>query len=315
MPSPTHLYEILIKAPVADVWTAITDPTYTRRYFHHTAFESSLEPGSAMRYVLPNGDGAVDGTIEIIEPEERLVMTWHVLYDADLAVEPPSRVEWRVASASDDGGITRVVLRHYDLGMSPRTSTNVRGGWYSVIDGMKTLLETGQELGDVVHDEPAVADVVQSDHRALAIAANNAAWELLDGRDLTADDGDDLLGRVYAAAYHWRRATEAASIQSARAAFMCAHAHAVLGQGEIAVDRALRCRALTDAAGDAAADFDHGYAILAEARALACAGSNERARVLRSQARQLTIANDEDRAIFVADLAAGPWYQLDDGPT
>ena len=58
MTSPKHKYEILIKAPPDRVWEAITDPSYTSRYFFHTAFESSLEPGSAMRYVMPNGDTA-----------------------------------------------------------------------------------------------------------------------------------------------------------------------------------------------------------------------------------------------------------------
>ena len=149
MSAPTHVYEIFVKASPRRVWQAITDPDYTRRYFHRTAIESTFEPGAGYRYVLPDGRGAIDGTIEEVETERRLVMTWHTLYDAALAEEPVSRVEWTLTPANDDATVTRVTLRHLDLARSPGTWANVRLGWVGVLDSMKTLLETGDELGDV----------------------------------------------------------------------------------------------------------------------------------------------------------------------
>ena len=95
----------------AQEWQAITDPDYTRRYFHRTAIESTFEPGAGYRYLLPDGRGAIDGTIEEVETERRLVMTWHTLYDAALAEEPVSRVEWTLRPANDDATVTRVTLR------------------------------------------------------------------------------------------------------------------------------------------------------------------------------------------------------------
>ena len=311
MTSPKHIYETLIKAPVDRVWETITDPEYTRRYFFETALESSLEPGSAMRYVLPNGDTAIEGVIEDVETGRRLVMTWRVLYDPELEAEPPSRVEWMLAPASDDGSVTRVTLRHFDLGMSPATWANVKDGWITVLDGMKTLIETGDELGTINAAEVTpTADVDREHHRGLAVAANNSAWDLFDGRELNAGEIDDLLGRVYAAAYHWQRATSATSIQAARAAFMCSHAHAVAGHGEMALDRAHRCRALTEGAGGDALDFDHGYALVATARALACLGQTDEALAMRGEAQQLAIADAEDREIYQADVDAGPWFGI-----
>ncbi len=149
MSAPTHVYEIFVKASPRRVWQAITDPDYTRRYFHRTAIESTFEPGAGYRYVLPDGRGAIDGTIEEVETERRLVMTWHTLYDAALAEEPVSRVEWTLTPANDDATVTRVTLRHLDLARSPGTWANVRLGWVGVLDSMKTFLETGDELGDV----------------------------------------------------------------------------------------------------------------------------------------------------------------------
>ena len=67
MSAPTHVYEIFVKASPRRVWQAITDPDYTRRYFHRTAIESTFEPGAGYRYVMPDGSGAVDGTIEEVD--------------------------------------------------------------------------------------------------------------------------------------------------------------------------------------------------------------------------------------------------------
>jgi uncharacterized protein YndB with AHSA1/START domain len=153
MAAARHIYESFIRATPDEVWAAITQPEFTRRYFHHTAFTTDLRPGSPHRYVLPDGTDAVDGIIEEVEQGRRLVMTWHVLYDPAMAEEPPSRVEWILRPANADGTVTRVTLRHLDLGMSPLTSDNVAVGWVGVLESMKSLLETGEGLGDL-HIDP-----------------------------------------------------------------------------------------------------------------------------------------------------------------
>ena len=110
MPAPRHVFRIHIRATPEQVWQAITDPEFTRRYFHRTAFESTLEPGErdAVR-CCPTAADAVVGEIEEVEPPRRLVMTWRALYDPAMADEPPSRVEWIIADGGD--GVTR---RHDD---------------------------------------------------------------------------------------------------------------------------------------------------------------------------------------------------------
>ena len=81
-PAPVHIYQTYIRASAERVWQAITDPEFTKRYWHRTAFESAFEPGSPYRMVSPDGSDAVVGTIEEVEPNRRLVMTWRILYDA-----------------------------------------------------------------------------------------------------------------------------------------------------------------------------------------------------------------------------------------
>jgi uncharacterized protein YndB with AHSA1/START domain len=311
-----HVYEIFVKASPRRVWQAITDPDYTRRYFHRTAIESTFEPGAGYRYVMADGRDAVEGTIEEVDAERRLVMTWRTLYDAALADEPVSRVEWTLTPANDDATITRVTLRHLDLARSPGTWANVRLGWVGVLDSMKTLLETGDELGDVDTDhrpvdQASASDEIRADwHRAQAIEANNSTWELLDGRSHTRDEADDLLARAYASTYHWARAAGRTPANAARGSWLVSRSHAVLGHGELALHHADQCAAMCAAAG--LEDFDLAYAFEARARALACLGRLDEARVDRKAAGAVDIVDAEDRSIFEADLAAEPWFGLDD---
>jgi len=316
MAATVHLYEIFIRAPRETVWQALTDPEQTVRYFFHTRLESSLQPGEPFRYVLDhNGVDAVDGVIETFEPPHRLVMTWHVLYDDEMAEEPPSRVEWTLTPANEDGSVTRVTLRHGDLALSPKTWANVRLGWVAVIDSMKSMLETGDPLPDI-DVSPGELDPVEVEgnwHRAQAVTANNSVWELLDGREHTADEADQLLQRAYAAAYHWRRASGATTINQARASWLVSRAHVVLGHGEVALHHADRCVAFTTHASQDAADFDHGYAFEGRARALACLGRLEEAGEAYRRAAAIDIADEQDRSIYEGDLHGEPWFGLERG--
>ncbi len=146
-------------------------------------------------------------------------------------------------------------------------------------------------------------------HRRLGIEAFNATWELLDGRDDTRADVDELLARAYASAYHWSRASDRGPENDARASWLLSRCHVVLGQGGLALHHADRCLAAVVDAG--LVDFDLGYAHEARARALACLGRLDEAAHEFVAARAVEVADDEDREIFDTDLAAEPWFGLD----
>jgi len=145
-------------------------------------------------------------------------------------------------------------------------------------------------------------------HRRFAVDANNETWELLEQPERSNHDIDELLGRAYAAAYHWRRAARRSPENDARASWLVSRVHAVLGHGELALHHADQCAAAVSAAG--LEDFDLAYAHEARARALACLGRDEEAAGELEAARAVPVADEEDRSIVESDLAAAPWYGL-----
>ena len=142
-------------------------------------------------------------------------------------------------------------------------------------------------------------------HRSQAIEANNSVWELLDS---DVPDTTELLGRAYAASYHWARAADRTPATAARASWLLSRCHAVLGQGELALHHADECATTVAEAG--LEDFDLGYSHEARARALAALGRTDEASAELAAAKAVEIVDDQDREVFESDLAAPPWFGL-----
>ena len=294
-----HQYEIYIRATPEQVFAAITDPAFTRQYFHGTAFDRPPVQGEPYRTSLPDGSPAVDGTIELLDPPRRLVLTWHTLYDAELAAEPVSRVEWLVDPAGE--GLTRLRLVHGDLAQSPRTWASVEHGWVWILDGLKTLLETGSPLPRVGDEPPVAADPEGEWHRMQAVEANNCTWELIEKEGRTPEEDEDMLRRAYASTYHWARAARREPANSARGDWLLARVQLLVGRPELSLHHADRCLATCREHG--LADFDLAYAHEARGRALRALGRDDEAVGEWAAARAVPIAGAEDRAAVEADLA------------
>jgi uncharacterized protein YndB with AHSA1/START domain len=306
MTSPRHVYQTYVRATPEQVWGAITDPEFTRRYLFGSAFESTLEPGSGYRLVRSDGTDTATGVIETADPPHRLVMTWRALWDPTVADEPPGRVEWELTPCEPSGAdqVTRVRLLHRDLAMSPRTSAHVRHEWAWVVDNLKTLVETGAPLPGGPIREGESMDPDGELHRALGVEINNATFDLLSRDRLGAAEREDLVRAAYAAAYHWARAAGSGPENSARAEYLIAKAHIRAGQRAPALTHARRCAQLVSDAG--LTDFDLAYAHEVCARALALNGDESGARREWAAALAVPIADDEDRAIVETDFADAP---------
>ena len=162
----TQIYRVYIKASPQAVWDAITRPEWTERYGYGGRGEYDLRPGGSYRGLtsdemkregaargFPIPEVAVDGEIIEIDPPRRLVLTWRMVMDPELAAEGFTRLAYELAEVSP--GVTRLTVVH-DLEGAPRLAALVGGemedqgaggGWVWVLSGLKTVLETGQLLG------------------------------------------------------------------------------------------------------------------------------------------------------------------------
>lgn len=294
-----HVYRVFIRATPDQVWQALIDPEFTRKYFHDTAFTAPPERGQPYRTCMSDGRPAVEGVVEEMDPPHRFVQTWRVLYDTAMSEEPPSRVEWTLTEIGP--GLTQLDLVHGDLFRSPLTWANVQHGWVYVLDGLKSVVETGEPLPPPAAPIAGVDDAAGEWHRQLGIQANNSIWELLTKPDRTPEEDEDMVCRAYASMYHWTRAARRGPENAVRGEYMLARVQAALGRGDLALHHAQRC--LDGALAAGLADFDLAYAHEARARALEAAGRPAEADDAFALAKAVPVADPEDLAIVEADLA------------
>jgi uncharacterized protein YndB with AHSA1/START domain len=152
-------YRVYIKATPQAIWDALTKPEWTVRYGYAPLVEYDLRAGGSYR-ALPNQgmkamgvtDPIIDGEVLEADAPRRLVQTWRMLMEPRLAAEGFTRLTVLIEPVR--GGVTRLTLEH-DLTGAPQLASLVAGehesrgaggGWNEVLSGLKTLLETGQQL-------------------------------------------------------------------------------------------------------------------------------------------------------------------------
>ncbi len=150
-------------------------------------------------------------------------------------------------------------------------------------------------------DDPTLDDETE---RELAKRLFNLVWSLLEQPSRTADEDELMLNAAHASLYHWLRVGE--PVNEVRGEWQVSRAYSVLRRGEPALHHARRSLALCEQHG--IGDFDLAFAYEALSRAHMVAGDTAdaaRFAVDREDGRR-RIADDEDREIFLGDLADLP---------
>jgi uncharacterized protein YndB with AHSA1/START domain len=158
----TQVYRVYIKATPEAIWDAITKPEWTARYGYTGLAEYDLRPGGAYK-VRPTADFAaaseaqgyqlpeviIDGEVIEADPPRRLVTTFRMLMDPDMAEEGFTRITHEISPGQD--GVTSLTLIH-ELAGAPKLAAVVGGkleaegaggGHAWVLSDLKSLLETG----------------------------------------------------------------------------------------------------------------------------------------------------------------------------
>jgi uncharacterized protein YndB with AHSA1/START domain len=153
-------YRIYIKATPQTVWDALTKPEWTIKYGYAPLVDYDLRPGGKYR-AYPNPgmkqfpnvpDIICDGEVIEADAPRKLVQTWRMLMEPGLAAEGFTRLMFDIEAVR--GGVTKLTIMH-DLTGAPQLAALVAGtwdakgaggGWYEIVSGLKTLLETGKQL-------------------------------------------------------------------------------------------------------------------------------------------------------------------------
>ena len=134
------VFEIYIKTTPERLWEAITDPDLRSRYTFGMRVESDYAPGSAYNGSSPAGL-LVEGENLDVEPPRRLVQSFNALWSDEVRAEGTSRVTWEIEPVGDS---CRLTVTHDQL--RDGAHGELYGGWPMILSGLKTLLETGEDL-------------------------------------------------------------------------------------------------------------------------------------------------------------------------
>ena len=138
---PRFVHTTYIRATPERIWQALTESSFTLRYYYNSTVESEWAVGSPYLF-RTQGNPAIEGEILEADPPRRLSMTFHALWNEAVRADAPSRMAFEIDDAG--GGVSKLTVIHEDMGAA--TAGEVTGGWPLIAAGLKTLLETGEEL-------------------------------------------------------------------------------------------------------------------------------------------------------------------------
>jgi uncharacterized protein YndB with AHSA1/START domain/DNA-binding transcriptional ArsR family regulator len=135
------VYEVFIHTTAEKLWRALTEPEFTRQYFHGSEIRSKLKRGGPFLSTTVDGRKLVDGDVLECDPPRKLVHTWRVHWDPALSHEL-STVSYEIEQKGENCKLTVT----HEVANAPLTAVQVKGGWPAILSSLKTLVETGKPL-------------------------------------------------------------------------------------------------------------------------------------------------------------------------
>ena len=137
------VFEIYIRTTPERLWAAITDSEMRSKYNFGNGVSSDWTPGSHFEMTNPKAPGVLgEGENLEVDPPRRLVQSMVALWSEDVKAEGTSRVTWEIEPIAEDS--CRLTVTHDQL--REGANAELYGGWPMILSGLKTLLETGEQL-------------------------------------------------------------------------------------------------------------------------------------------------------------------------
>lgn len=136
------VFEIYIKATPEQVWEAITNAELRAKYNFGVGVESEWTNGSTYKGVHKvAGFTIAEGENLEVDPPNKLVQSFNATWGEDVKAEGTSRVTWEIEKVEDS---CRLTVVHDQL--REGANDQLYGGWPMILSGLKTFIETGEEL-------------------------------------------------------------------------------------------------------------------------------------------------------------------------
>ena len=135
------VFEIYIKTTPEQLWEAITDPKMRAKYSFGVETNSEWTNGSGYTAGVPGVIDIAEGENLEVDPPHRLVQSFNALWSDEVKAEGTSRVTWDIEQVEDS---CRLTVTHDEL--REGAHGEIYGGWPMILSGLKTLLETGEQL-------------------------------------------------------------------------------------------------------------------------------------------------------------------------
>jgi uncharacterized protein YndB with AHSA1/START domain len=142
----TFVYVTFIRTTPERLWTALTDPQFTRQYWFGVHADSDWKAGSPWQLVFADGRVADTGEIVEADPPRRLVIKWRNEFRPELKAEGYSRCTMDLEPLS---GVVKLTITHVMDQPESKLIEAVSGGWPHILSNLKTLLETGEVLPEL----------------------------------------------------------------------------------------------------------------------------------------------------------------------
>jgi uncharacterized protein YndB with AHSA1/START domain/ribosomal protein S18 acetylase RimI-like enzyme len=102
-------FDLHIEAARADIWRALTDSEWTRRWYHAALVTADWRPGGAVSFRIADGPEMETGTVVAIEEGRRMVLETSFIWDDRMRAEPAHRTTWEI-EPSGNGVLVRLTF-------------------------------------------------------------------------------------------------------------------------------------------------------------------------------------------------------------
>ena len=141
--SDRFVYVTYIRTTIETLWDHLTNPEFTRIYWHGVSAESDWQPGSSWALKFEDGRLADTGEIVEVDPPRRLVVNWRNEFMPELKAEGYSRATFELETVAQ---MVKLTVTHEIDRTGSKFIKAVSNGWPIILASLKSLLETGQAL-------------------------------------------------------------------------------------------------------------------------------------------------------------------------